>query len=585
MSTNAKTRYNISKVFGPAVPYNIPEDSKTIADNMAGIAINENIAYCAKRSQTFSDIFVIENISTAGFKEFMNKTPISVSIPYAVHGMTYHNNYLYMTCYKNKIIKMPVSSIGKIAAEYTVTEDGNGYIPQSITYYGTVNNEDLFIVGVEKMQKNGAFFYMIGSLSNGKFVEKKRFYVNNSAGYEQPQDIFYHSKYGLFIVTNKKADGAFTIYNMLLCAKIPDELSSVENIGTYYPTSEFRFNGNSNYSKLVVKSIYITDDGTLYLSTNATTASTSSDSYDKDAIFRATNPVFKKDGILEVALSSKESRTVPNLDVIINGTAYTCENLGAFALDGTTGYCLLSHTTDDDMKDKASVLLSSPDISSKNFTRVSGSPVLRTMGHGNGMTYANGYLFVAAYDRAINRNEIAQLDPATGNLVETYQCEHTIGGISYYGYDSQRDKDLFIVVNYDYSSSKPYAENPEFFIGYLESGKFTSIKNFRAQNPSFKNGSQKNVLQDIFYSPSHGLFYVTFTGTTRIYRLLPEQIEQASDEPLVPVAVYNKDDAIYEIESLAISDSGTLYIAQNCNSKLTKDDAVTQIGALSFISK
>lgn len=39
------------------------------------------------------------------------------------------------------------------------------------------------------MQKNGAFFYMIGSLSNGKFVEKKRFYVNNSAGYEQPQDI------------------------------------------------------------------------------------------------------------------------------------------------------------------------------------------------------------------------------------------------------------------------------------------------------------------------------------------------------------------------------------------------------------
>ena len=54
MSTNAKTRYNISKVFGPAVPYNIPEDSKTIADNMAGIAINENIAYCAKRSPIFS---------------------------------------------------------------------------------------------------------------------------------------------------------------------------------------------------------------------------------------------------------------------------------------------------------------------------------------------------------------------------------------------------------------------------------------------------------------------------------------------------------------------------------------------------
>lgn len=583
MSTNAKTRYNISKVFGPAVPDKGSKDSDPTADNMAGIAINGKTAYCAKRSQTSSNIFVIENIASASFDALNGKTP--VSIPYAVHGMTYHNNYLYMTCYKNKIIKIPVSSIGKIAAEYTVTEDGNGYIPQSITYYGTVNNEDLFIVGVEKMQKNGAFFYMIGSLSNGKFVEKKRFYVNNSAGYEQPQDIFYHSKYGLFIVTNKKADGAFTIYNMLLCAKIPDELSSVENIGTYYPTSEFRFNGNSNYSKLVVKSIYITDDGTLYLSTNATTASTSSDSYDKDAIFRATNPVFKKDGILEVALSSKESRTVPNLDVIINGTAYTCENLGAFALNGTTGYCLLSHTLKGDMKNKASVLLSSPDVSSKNFTRISGSPVLRTMGHGNGMTYANGYLYVAAYDRNVNRKEIAQLDPATGNIIETYQCEHTIGGISYYGYDSQRGKDLFIVVNYDDVGSKPYAQTPEFFIGYLESKKFVNIKNFYAQNPSF-NAKYNNYLQDIFYSPSHGLFYVPLTGiTTRIYRLLPEQIEQASDEPLVPVAVYNKDDAIYEIESLAISDSGTLYIAQNCDSEFTKDDAVTQIGALSFISK
>ena len=583
MSTNAKTRYNISKVFGPAVPDKGSKDSDPSADNMAGIAINGKTAYCAKRSQTSSNIFVIENIASASFDALNGKTP--VSIPYAVHGMTYHNNYLYMTCYKNTIIKMPVSSIGKIAAEYTVTEDGNGYIPQSITYYGTVNNEDLFIVGVEKMQKNGAFFYMIGSLSNGKFVEKKRFYVNNSAGYEQPQDIFYHSKYGLFVVTNKKTDGAFTIYNMLLCAKIPDELSSVENGNTYYPTSEFKFNGNRNYSKLVVKSIYITDDGTLYLSTNATSAPSVLEKYSKDAIFRATNPVFKKDGILEMTLSSKESRTVPNLDVIINGTAYTCANLGAFALNGTTGYCLLSHTTDDDMKDKASVLLSSPDISSKNFTRVSGSPVLRTMGHGNGMTYANGFLYVAAYDRDVNRKEIAQLDPATGNIVETYQCDHTIGGISYYGYDSQRGKDLFIVVNYDDADTKPYAQTPEFFIGYLESKKFVSIKNFYAQNPSF-NAKYKNYLQDIFYSPLHGLFYVPLlTGTTRIYRLLPEQIEQASDEPLVPVAVYNKDDAIYEIESLAISDSGTLYIAQNCNSEFTKDDAVTQIGALSFISK
>ena len=39
MSTNAKTRYNISKVFGPAVPDKGSKDSDPSADNMAGIAI------------------------------------------------------------------------------------------------------------------------------------------------------------------------------------------------------------------------------------------------------------------------------------------------------------------------------------------------------------------------------------------------------------------------------------------------------------------------------------------------------------------------------------------------------------------
>lgn len=101
MSTNAKTRYNISKVFGPAVPDKGSKDSDPSADNMAGIAINGKTAYCAKRSQTSSNIFVIENIASASFDALNGKTP--VSIPYAVHGMTYHNNYLYMPAIKTQL--------------------------------------------------------------------------------------------------------------------------------------------------------------------------------------------------------------------------------------------------------------------------------------------------------------------------------------------------------------------------------------------------------------------------------------------------------------------------------------------------
>lgn len=145
------------------------------------------------------------------------------------------------------------------------------------------------------MNKDDSFFYMIGTLENSKFIEKKRFYVKGSAGYEQAQGIFYHSKYGLFIATNKLTNGSATNYNMILCARIPDKISSVDNGKIYIPESEFRFNGNSRYASLAVRSLCISDSGILYISTNAVAATAGSE-YDNDVIFRATNPVFPKRG-------------------------------------------------------------------------------------------------------------------------------------------------------------------------------------------------------------------------------------------------------------------------------------------------
>lgn len=53
MSTNAKTRYNISKVFGPAVPDKGSKDSDPSADNMAGIAIRKNCLLRKKKPDKF----------------------------------------------------------------------------------------------------------------------------------------------------------------------------------------------------------------------------------------------------------------------------------------------------------------------------------------------------------------------------------------------------------------------------------------------------------------------------------------------------------------------------------------------------
>ena len=158
-----------------------------------------------------------------------------------------------------------------------------------------------------------------------------------------------------------------------------------------------------------------------------------------------------------------------------------------------------------------------------------------------------------------------------------------MGGISYYGYNSELNKDLFIVLNYVPIDDKSYAMTPEFYIGYLESKKFISVKKFSVQNPSFDSTIDQNYLQDIYYSPKHGLFYVTSTESTKIYRILPEQIMQAANKPLAPVAVYLKDAAVKEIESMAISNSGILYLAQNCSTSLNHD-AVTSIASPLFIN-
>ena len=80
MSTNAKTRYNISKVFGPAVPDKGSKDSDPSADNMAGIAINGKTAYCAKRSQTSSNIFVIVGKNKSAASSTRRQLPLSCSL-------------------------------------------------------------------------------------------------------------------------------------------------------------------------------------------------------------------------------------------------------------------------------------------------------------------------------------------------------------------------------------------------------------------------------------------------------------------------------------------------------------------------
>ena len=578
MSANAKTRYTISKVFGPAILDATVTTNNSNAHNMAGMAINGTTAYCVKRGQTGSAIYVIKNIADVTTRKKVSRTVI---IPYAVYGMTYCKNYLFMTCYKNKVIKMPVSSVssGTITEEFTVSVDGNGYIPQSISYYGTENNEDLFLIGVGKMNKDNSFFYMIGTLENSKFIEKKRFYVKGSAGYEQAQGTFYHSKYGLFIATNKLTNGSATNYNMILCARIPDEISSVDNGNIYIPESEFRFNGNSRYASLAVRSLCISDSGILYISTNAV-AATAGSAYDNDVIFRATNPVFPKSGLMEFTLSCNSKVQIPNACGTYNHLSYNCVNPGAFALNKNTGYCFKTHTSKDTLMNKISILFKSSDISVNNFTEAfSPRKVFTELGHCNGMTFANGFLYVAAYDRDTTpvRKQITKIDPKNGEIVEVYECDNILGAIGYYGNNE------FIVVSYENASGSPsFKEELHFYIGHFSSGRFVSDKEFIVHNPFYDQTSI--YLQDIHYDIKHGLFFVVYYSDekiSRIYRINPGKILDASiTDKLIPDNVFILDSSVSETESLSLTSSGVMYLAQNVSSK--EPDTVNKVSNLLF---
>lgn len=73
-------------------------------------------------------------------------------------------------------------------------------------------------------------------------------------------------------------------------------------------------------------------------------------------------------------------------------------------------------------------------------------------------------------------------------------------------------------------------------------------------------------MQDIFYTPEHGLFLITLVNKiSRIYRIIPEQIETSNpSNPIMPKKVYvPADTSIHEVESLTTNNNSTMFIAEN----------------------
>lgn len=564
--TKGRIRYTVSA----GNRYEVPDNNmgSSAAVEVTGFTTNGNEGYCVKQNAAGNKatLYRISNIHSSSVSLRSKKT-----INYGTFGMTFYNNYLYIASKDSTVIKTSAVTSGDTPTVYSVKYNDNPIGVEAIAHY--TGNQFIVMAKSLNEENNTYLCFLVGTFSDTtkEFQATKRFYVRNTSGNTTLQDIHYESQLGLFIATNKMSGSNFTGSSTIIRAEI-DGTTELEYNGfsLYNPVAEYVLTANSNrYSRLNIESMDFTQDGKLYVATNLVPSSESA-AFETSGIFYINTITFGKSVPSTV---SYQCGTGVNIGQFFhtdsNGIEHNFNNPGALALDENKAYCLRTVTKLGDLyANKASILMKSDNVTNTDLTKVT-DQYLTSLGHGNGMTFYNNSLYVAAYirDDYSPKKEIVKI--STNCVSEAvYQCDNYIGGISCYKKDDE-GREQFIVVNYDTSDTKPYARNPEFFVGTLQNGSFVINKTFCANNPTYKYDKDKKintVLQDIFYSPEHGLFFITYVqGVSRIYRITPEQIEASTPSvPIMPKEMFiNGNNSNREIESLATNNNGVMFLAEN----------------------
>lgn len=506
---------------------------------------------------------------------------------YSTYGMAYYADYVYITSKGSTVVKSSAKSRNDTPKVYEV-KDTDGALSgcQAITHY-TGNK---FIVMANAKKENSNLCFWVGAFNDSEltFDVSEKFYVKNTTGNQYIRDIYYHPSYGLFIATNKRGG---TASNMIMRVEIDREADSTYNREALYnPDAEYKFDGiASRYLEFNVMGLSIGRDGILYTAVKVTKGE---GKYTDAGVFLINNMKFASSGTIEIDVEcSSGIRMNEAYFIDDNGEKRIFHNPGGFAMpgmedtqNGMKGYCLKTYTSKavSELTNKASTLLSTENVSTKPLSMI-GCDVLTEMGHGNGMTYHKGSLYVAAYDRSNTRMEIAKIS-LEGIPMMTYQCENVIGGIAHY-----KNENEFIVVDYTRTDYPNYASTPLFYIGTLDDNTQNFVKNeeFSVLNPTYASG---DVLQDIHYTPYHGLFFCAKTGKIdRIYRVTPEQIDNREPNKLiVPKEVYVFNNAIVgEVESFSLGSDGRMYFSENKTDPDTNEgiDSVKCVQTLEFYSE
>lgn len=548
---------------------------KSTAETLSGFDINGTMAFGVKRSEKENKcaLYRINSFETASAPSDVRVLPVKS------YGMTYYAQNLYIAGDNNKIARVPYGAGDTTTDMFDVISmDGTKLNSRAITNV----SGSKFILMANALNESGEYLCFSECTLNAgakKFEETGRFYVKAS-GYSMIKDIYCDTNYGLFIVTNKPESGGVANSNLILRVSLDrKEANGYKGRDLYYPTQQYYFVGNTDdFTAFHIESVAIASKGENIGKMYAVASVTTKAGEKADRMLHFTNFTFDSEGIFTITVGRNNSVDVdiPNSTGVYNGENYECDNAGAMALDGEVGYCLVSDTSGE-CANAASVLLKTSDVNAGPFKKIApGNSVYTEMGHGNGMTYYNGALYIAAYVRNV-RNAIVKLS-TDGTKLGEYLMDSgiCIGSISHY-----RDN-LFILGEYN-PSPNTYAFEPKFYIGYFENNRFVKTKTFSVKNPAYDT-AKSNFLQDIHYDDEFGLYYITLTGKCHMFRVTAEQIEQAGSAAIEPVEWYEFDSSLAsEQESLSISTPtgavGAMHIACNGDGN---QDKMYKVNGLKF---
>lgn len=454
-----------------------PTDGAKIPDknatNVAGIAIVGSDMYCVKTTGLKTTLYKTTNYTSSSAKV----TDIKQGLNWFALGLTKIGNYLYMLAEDHKgyggsttIVKLDTA--GNQISTFSITNICGKSGALGITAAdGT--NEKFIIMHYAKDSSANTLTFSVVNWGSSK-AEKKFTVTNSGYGYTtQLQDIYYHTSYGLFILTNNTFT---TLKNRILVVDYKNTDGSGKN---YVPSAVIDVKAKGDYKQYNLESICMKANHLVLVSNVVTSSGAAEDR------FSVLNGITYDRGMYYFNTGLQEGALVPTKVDPEHATT----NLGCMSFKNGVPYFVKQSN------DQVAVLGYSPDYFStvESYKKVK-TFVNGTLGHANGMTCYNGKFYIAT---AVD-NKVVALDYNTGALDKVYTIKANGYALRVTALNYFNGECLLM-------SSNAGGKTMELFICTF--GTSTSVDATyigKINNPLAAKGL--DVTQDIFHDSKYGLF-------------------------------------------------------------------------------